>query len=597
MRPFLTPSTHAQPLKAQSFADPTIFVHATTPGVPVSTDALSAINLTQPPTALPSVVDLSSLSDPLYPFPTDVTTCVKVSTFASLLTGFSPELRDFLILGFSTGFRIGFMGSSSLGRDKNNLSASRFSSDVSAAILKELQRGHTVGPFSALPFASFHCSPLGAVPKKDNTVRIILDLSSPSGESINDGIPHEFFTVKYSSFDEAASLVRDMGKGSFMAKIDIKHAFRLCPVHPDDWPLLGYKWLGKYFFDIRLPFGSRSSPFIFNAFADALTWILVTKFGITSLIHYLDDFFVCAVTREECQRKVNIILWVFKLLGVPVAEDKLEGPTRRLVFLGIEIDSVAMTVQLPIDKVQLLHCETQRWMNRRKCTKVELLSLIGSLSFACKVIKPGRIFLRRLIDLSTRVLKLHHHLDISSSVRSDFLMWLNLLAHWNGVSLIQNMPESSEEMMLFTDASFKGLGAYFDGKWFSSPWVSDVSSYHIGVLELFAVYVAIVSWDDSLRNRHILIFSDNEAIVNVWKTGSSKDERIMKLVRLMFFHCVQFNISIVLKHVSGSHNLYADLLSRLQVSRFLVRCPNASVRPSHIPSSVWSFFNEDLQSA
>ena len=60
-----------------------------------------------------------------------------------------------------------------------------------------------------------------------------------------------------------------------MAKIDIKHAFRLCPVHPDDWPLLGFKWLGNYFFDVCLPFGSRSSPFIFNTFADALAWILI----------------------------------------------------------------------------------------------------------------------------------------------------------------------------------------------------------------------------------------------------------------------------------------------------------------------------------
>ena len=71
---------------------------------------------------------------------------------------------------------------------------------------------------------------------------------------------------------------------------------------------LGYKWLGKYFFDICLPFGSRSSPFIFNTFADAVSWILVQKFYTTALIHYLDDFFVCAPTREEYQSKVDIII-------------------------------------------------------------------------------------------------------------------------------------------------------------------------------------------------------------------------------------------------------------------------------------------------
>jgi len=380
-----------------------------------------------------------------------------------------------------------------------------------------------------------------------------------------------------------------------MAKIDIKHAFRLCPVNPLDWPLLGYKWLGRYFFDIRLPFGLRSSPFIFNAFADAVTWILVQRFDITALIHYLDDFFVCAVTKEECQRKVDTILMVFKKLGIPVAEDKLEGPSQCLVFLGIEIDAVAMVCRLPKDKLLDLSKSLNHWLSCRKCTKVELLSLIGSLSFACKVVKPGRIFLRRLIELSTKVVKLHHHLDISSSVRSDFSMWSSLLRSWNGVSVFQHNPVSSCELNLFTDASFKGFGAYFDGEWISSSWQStiDTKLFHIGVLELFAVYCAIVTWSEQLRDRQIVIFSDNEANVKIWETGSSRDKNIMRLVRRLFFRCVEFNITITLKHVPGSHNLYADLLSRLQVSRFLELCPGAFSHHTPIPWSVWTFFKTD----
>jgi len=531
-RPFLTPSLRRSQPSPQSFAGCTTseFVHSL--DVVVSTGASSVINPTQPlHVPLGKTDDLSTLCDSHFPFPHSPTTPINIVCLKTLLSGYTTEVVDFLVSGFTHGFHIGYTGPCTVGREKNNLSAHSNVSAVSSAIFKELSRGHTVGPFSIPPFQSFHCSPLGAVPKKDGTFRIILDLSSPLGTSINEGIPSQFFTVKYSSFDDAVSIVRDLGKGCFMAKIDIKHAFRLCPVHRSAWPLLGYKWLGKYYFDIRLPFGSRSSPFIFNTFADALTWILVHKFGLTCVIHYLDDFFICASTFSECQQKVSTILAVFQRLGVPIARDKLEGPSQCLIFLGIEIDSINSCVRLPEDKLVSLSTAVVTWIRRKKCLKSELLSLIGSLSFACKVIKPGRIFLRRLIDLSTTVSKLHHHIDLNSSIRADLVMWSDLLQSWNGVSIIQS-PVSSINLNLFTDASFLGLGVYFDGAWISLPWPINVSSFNIATLELFAVYAAIFTWGDSLSNRQITIYTDNEAIVYVWSFGSSRDKSLMTLFHM-----------------------------------------------------------------
>ena len=485
------------------------------------------------------------------------------------------------------------MGPYTPGREQNNLSAFTFSEGISNSISKELVRGFTLGPFSSPPFSNFHCSPLGAAPKKDGSIRIILDLSSPHGSSVNDGIPPEFFSVKYSSFDDAVHLVRSLGPNCFMAKIDIKHAFRICPVHPDDWPLLGFKWRGKYFFDVRLPFGSRSSPFIFNIFADALAWILIHKFGIHCLIHYLDDFFLCASSFHECLRMVNVVLNVFRFLGVPVAEDKLEGPSQRIVFLGIQIDSASFSISLPNDKLSDLSVALRAWQNKKKCRKVELLSLIGSLSFACKVVKPGRIFLRRLIDLSTSVDKLQHHIDLNASARSDLAMWSVLLLSWNGVSVIQSTQASSEELCLFTDASFKGMGGFFNGSWFSEAWPSNVEGFSIAFLELFAVLASIFVWGHRLRNHQIVVFSDNEAIVQVWKSGSSRDKPIMRLIRALFFKSVEFNISIELKHVPGSSNKLADLLSRLQVSRFREECHGAEDLPTVIPTSIWDLFSRE----
>ena len=163
---------------------------------------------------------------------------------------------------------------------------------------------------------------------------------------MNSGINHDEFSVKYSSFDDAVDLVHSLGLHCEMGKIDIKHAFRLCPVRPVDWQLLGMFWQDRYFIDTRLPFGSRSSPYIFNTFADALAWILIHLFAIPYLLHYLDDFFL-ADNNKKLSAYMDTTKKAFHWLGVPLALDKLEGPTTCITYLGIQIDSSNFTISLP----------------------------------------------------------------------------------------------------------------------------------------------------------------------------------------------------------------------------------------------------------
>ena len=73
-----------------------------------------------------------------------------------------------------------------------------------------------------------------------------------------------------------------LGKSSYLAKIDIQHAFRNIPVNPEDCTYLGMSWRGDLYIDTVLPFGLREAPKIFNAIADAVEWILLHT-GVTNL--------------------------------------------------------------------------------------------------------------------------------------------------------------------------------------------------------------------------------------------------------------------------------------------------------------------------
>lgn len=99
-----------------------------------------------------------------------------------------------------------------------------------------------------------HCSPFGVIPKKNKPSkwRLIVDLSSPTGESVNDRISRELSSLSCTSVDVVVEHILTLGRGSMLAKMDIKQAYRMIPVHLQDRPLLGMKWQRQVFVDNAL---------------------------------------------------------------------------------------------------------------------------------------------------------------------------------------------------------------------------------------------------------------------------------------------------------------------------------------------------------
>ena len=142
---------------------------------------------------------------------------------------------------------------------------------VSAYLAKECAEGRVLGPFEEHSLPQLHVNRIGVVPKHaPGEERLIVDLSYPEGYSVNDGVSKPWCSLSYISVDTAARVVAQKGQRAQLAKIDIKSAYRMLPVHPDDHWLLGMRWEGMLFIDAALPFGLRSTPKIFMAVADAL---------------------------------------------------------------------------------------------------------------------------------------------------------------------------------------------------------------------------------------------------------------------------------------------------------------------------------------
>ncbi|KAJ1156575.1 hypothetical protein NDU88_009293 [Pleurodeles waltl] len=177
------------------------------------------------------------------------------------------DASKLLYEGFRDGFRIPAAGVQGPRFCRNQQSLDIAQEVAERKILKELGLNRIAGPFDSPPLKDFVCSPLGLVPKKDpGEFRLIHNLSAPRGASVNDAIDPALCSVKYASLDGALTLLRKLGQGSLMAKADIESAFRLLPVHPDDYHLLGFQFRGKI------------SQFTIGHMAPASVWVIGHSF-------------------------------------------------------------------------------------------------------------------------------------------------------------------------------------------------------------------------------------------------------------------------------------------------------------------------------
>ena len=227
------------------------------------------------------------------------------------------------------------------------------------------------------------------------------------------------------------------------------------------------------------------------------------------------------------------------------------------------------------------------WNCRRTCTKRQLKSLIGKLGHICKVVRPGRMFSRRLIDLSTTVERMHHHITLNSEARADIQWWINFLPQWTATSMIPPVRAiRSTDLQLYTDASDIGFGAIYGTQWIQGAWDNNDLALSIDYRELYAIVAATFTWGHKWKGQRIVFITDNKPITQIWDKGTSPSIPIMALIRPLYLFAACSGFSVSFKHIFGIDNVAADALSRFQMDRFCAAMPSADPHPTLVPRSI-----------
>lgn len=491
---------------------------------------------------------------------------------------------NFLLDGIQEGVDIGYTGPRFLRIHDNWPSLNIHRDEVESIITDDILRGHVLGPFVAPPTSGFVGNPMGAyIKKRSNKVRLITDLSHPPSSSVNDFIKKEDFSLEYIKFDDIVATVNCHGRHAFMAKLDLESAFKQILVKPSQWELLGFtlKFLDNmgveqlfYYMYTCLPFGLRSAPKLFDCYAQGLEYIMI-KNGVTSVCHYLDDSFTVSSDIVSCKNNLDIMLKTCSELGFVTQPKKTVQPTTCIEMLGIIIDTDHMQLRISEARLNSIKEDIYMWSHKRTCTKRQLLSLIGKLEFICRVVRHGRSFLRRLIELSKKVKKLHHKLRLNRSALNDIQWWIDFMPFFHGVSFFYDNDWSScDSLQLWTDASDHGIGCVFHNLYIYEKLDDFAIDMNIAWRELYAILVACATWGHHLIAKRVVFNCDNEAIVYCINSGVSKDVELMTLLRKLFFVCAYYNFECSACHLPSKSNVLADALSRGDMPRFFVNCKN-----------------------
>lgn len=510
-----------------------------------------------------------------------------------------PEKTATILEGITRGVNIDFEGDRHKSRRCVNIPISDVDEPkVNAAIEADVAAGKKAGPFDAPPFEHFTCSPIGAVPKRNSTkVRVIHHLSHPrGGDSINGSTKH--VDQRLGSFDYATQLIRTLGAGCFLVKLDVEAAYKQVPVRPEDWPLLGFRWRGKWYYERVLPFGLKSSCRLWELYATALEHLFKRALGIECVVHYVDDFLFVVKDLSSAKEHLRRAYDLCDRLGLPIATDKTEGPATKLTFLGIELDTVTMTGSLSDEKLTYLHALLRDWEGRESATIKEVQSLEGALQWCTQVVRPGRSFLGRIRDwrkLMRDKGEGPHH--ITDEVRKDIRWWIRFAAKWNGVSLLYDVEWSeAKKLRLYTDACESGYGAAFGDRWIAGKWNEvqlsrarnprEPGSRSMPFLELLALVIAAATWGRTWTGKRIMFITDCSAVMYAVKDRRSAIARMMGPIRHLCELAAIHQFDFDCEWEPGLTNTIADALSRADWSKFRTLAPTASKQgdtAAHLP--------------
>ena len=491
-----------------------------------------------------------------------------------------------LIQHLEYGFPLGLQSAPHLeSSSRNHGSSYSWYGHVDKFICKEISKGGMTGPFELAPWWDTVVSPLMTAHKKPLSRRTVFDATF-GDSSLNNATPSDVYMGQpcqytFPKIEDYRQMVLKAGPGSYMWKRDLSRFFLQLPLDPTEYRRVAVIWRSMFFFFLGLAFGLRHSGLNGQKVTDALTWIL-RRLGLEcadgceySCCNYVDDIGGVESTKARAVEAFEKLGWLMEDLGLEESVEKAEPPTTCITYLGVQFDSIAMTMSVPPEKLTEIKAEIRLWLKRTTICKKELQSLLGKLFWIAKVVTYARAFMGRLLTQLRAIggIPDHKKVKLLDESRKDILWWAEYLDKFNGINMIVNVdpiPFTYEQLLdtpyeiCAGEATPTGAGAWHGNEYWSTQLPHHLQDplIPIHLKEFWVMVVSAKQWGGSWTGRCLVMYSDNDAVVETLLKRKPKDPAMLSLLREFLFVVVTYKFYPVIRKIGTKENMLADFISR-----------------------------------
>ena len=437
------------------------------------------------------------------------------------------------------------------------------------------------------PYTPRFYSKLFVREKKSNTpepvYRLIIDLSKLN----------RFLVVPHFTMESHKSVRQELRQGVYFCKFDLKNAYLHISIHPSSRKYLSFVHRGQVFEWTSLPFGLATSPFVFTKVINEVGKFVHLR-GLC-LLQYLDDWLLFCLILKLTFLQRNYLLQILWFLGWILNEVKsILDPIQQTEYLGDLYNSVTAMVYNSPDRFHKILTTVSHFLTLTSAPARHWCQVLGLLTSAQEQTSLGRLALRPLQFHLNSFWKGHRHnlwyqIPITQACVSALTWWLDPQNVCQGVPWVTPPPT----IHITTDASMEAFGAHMGELTFQGHWSKTQQTFHINKLELLTIYKSLVHWQDKLAHQSIMIHTDNlTALSYISHQGGTHSWDLFHIAQDIWnlIHHLQAHIQV--KHISGSKNIFADLLSRPK----LMMATEWSIHPkiTHALFSLWGTPQIDL---